>query len=117
MIEKYFAEILPKHTIDFKTLVILSDGMSGAELQSFMQSLAKYCVLNNIENCIAQKDIAEIWLQQNTLFISECSDDFMKALYKLKKNGISLRTLEEITKIPKSTLDYRFKKEVMNDDE
>lgn len=114
IIEKYFFGTLPGYKIDVKTLVILSDGMSGAEIQGFIQSLAKHCVLNGIKNKISQKQIAEIWLQQNTLFISENSDDFMKALYKLKKNGVSLRTLEEITKIPKSTLDYRFKKEGMN---
>ena len=71
-------------------------------------------VLNHLDKSISQKEIAEIWLQQNTLFISEKSDDYMKALYRLKMNGIPLRVLEEITKIPKSTLDYRFKKEGMN---
>lgn len=116
MIERYFSDTLPELNIDYKTLVILSDGMSGAEIQGFMQSLAKHCVLNNIKDTVSQKEIAEIWLQQNTLFISENSDDYMKALYRLKKNGVPLRTLEEITNIPKSTLDYRFKKEGMNDE-
>lgn len=116
MIEKFFCEKLPEYKIDIKTLVILTDGMSGAEIQSFMQALAKHCVIEGIKNNISQKQIAEIWLQQNTLFISENSEDFMKALYKLKKNGVSLRTLEEITSIPKSTLDYRFKKENLDDE-
>lgn len=116
MIQKFCSEKLSGYNMDLKTLTILSDGMSGAEIQSFMLSLAKFCVLRNIEGSISQKEIAEIWLQQNTLFVSENSDDYMKALYKLKKNGIPLRTLEEITSIPKSTLDYRFKKEGMNDE-
>lgn len=116
IIERFYSEKLSEYDIDIKTLTILSEGMSGAEVQSFMQSLAKYCVLENVNKVVSQKEIAEIWLQQNTLFVSENSDDFMKALYKLKKNGISLRTLEEITSIPKSTLDYRFKKEELNDE-
>lgn len=116
MIERFFAEKMPEFSVDLKTLTILSEGMSGAELQGFLLSLAKYCVLENISGSISQKEIAEIWLQQNTLFVSENSDDYVKALYKLKKNGIALRTLEEITGIPKSTLDYRFKKEGMNDE-
>ncbi len=115
MIEYYFSEKLPELNVDYKTLIILSDGMSGAELQGFMQSLAKHCVLNELST-ISQKEVAEIWLQQNTLFISENSDDYMKSLYKLKKNGVPLRTLEEITNIPKSTLDYRFKKEGISDE-
>jgi len=116
MIDFFCSEKLSEYDIDKKALTILSDGMSGAELQGFMQSLAKYCVLENLNGAISQKEIATIWLHQNTLFISENSDDFMKSLYKLKKNGISLRTLEEITNIPKSTLDYRFKKEALNDE-
>jgi SpoVK/Ycf46/Vps4 family AAA+-type ATPase len=116
MIERFCSEKLPEYKIDRKTLTILTDGMSGAEIQSFMLSLAKYCVLENKQGAISQKEIAEIWLQQNTLFVSENSEDFMKALYRLKKNGIPLRTLEEITSIPKSTLDYRFKREGMNDE-
>lgn len=116
IIERFCSEKLSEYDIDIKTLSILSEGMSGAEVLGFMQSLAKYCVLQNINKVVSQKEIAEIWLQQNTLFVSENSDDFMKALYKLKKNGISLRTLEDITGIPKSTLDYRFKKEGLNDE-
>lgn len=115
IIEQYFLEKLPNLKIDYKTLVILSDGMSGADLEEFLQSIAKHCVLNKLVK-LSQKEIAEIWLQQNTLFISENSDDYMKALYRLKKNGVPLRTLEEITNIPKSTLDYRFKKEGINDE-
>lgn len=116
MINRFCSDKLSDYSIDHKTLVILTDGMSGAEIQSFMLSLAKYCVLENKKGSVTQKEIAEIWLQQNTLFVSENSEDFMKALFRLKKNGISLRTLEEITSIPKSTLDYRFKKEGMNDE-
>lgn len=117
IIQRYCADTLPNCKIDQKTINILSDGMSGAEIQGFMQSLAKYCVLHGVQSSISQKEIAEIWLQQNTLFISENSDDYMRALYKLKQNGIPLRTLEEITKIPKSTLDYRFKKEGTNNEQ
>lgn len=117
MIDRFCSEKLPDYNIEHKTLTILTDGMSGAEIQSFMLSLAKYCVLENKKGSISQKEIAEIWLQQNTLFVSENSEDFMKALFRLKKNGIPLRTLEEITGIPKSTLDYRFKKEGMNDEQ
>lgn len=43
--------------------------------------------------------------------ISEDDGDFMKALSKLQKNGVSIRTLEAITGIPRSTLSYRFNKE------
>lgn len=116
MIEKFCLEKLKEYEIDIKTLIVLTEGMSGAEILNFLQALIKYTILKNIKNKISQKEIAEIWLQQNTLFVSENSDDFIKALYKLQKNGIPLRTLEEITQIPKSTLDYRFKKGGTNDE-
>lgn len=116
MIQRFCKEKLSEVMIDVKTLTILSEGMSGAEIEGFMQSLAKYCVLENVNDAISQKEIAEIWLQQNTLFVSENSDDYMKALFRLQKNGIPVRTLEEITGIPKSTLSYRFNKEGMRDE-
>lgn len=116
IIKQFCANKLPNYNTDINTLAILSDGMSGSAIQEFMQSLAKYCILQNIEGSISQKEIAKIWLQQNTLFISEKSADYMKALYRLKKNGVPLRTLEDITGIPKSTLNYRFKKEEITND-
>lgn len=117
IINKFYVEKLADYEIDIKTTILLSEGMSGAEVVNFMQALAKYCVLESRSKVISQKEISKIWLRQNTLFISDDSDGLMNALYKLKENGVSLRTLEEISNIPKSTLDYRFKKGVLNGDQ
>ena len=57
------------------------------------------------------EDIGKIWLKHAALYVSDESPDFIAALAKLKKGGISIRTLESITGIPKSTLSYRFNKE------
>jgi hypothetical protein len=65
---------------------------------------------------VNKKDIANVWIKQSTLFISEDSDAYTQALYKLSKSGISMRALEEITGIPKSTLNYRFNKEEKSDE-
>jgi len=65
-----------------------------------------------IYNCHQQiEEIGKIWLKHTTLYVSEDDGDFMKALSKLQKNGVSIRTLEAITGIPRSTLSYRFNKE------
>jgi SpoVK/Ycf46/Vps4 family AAA+-type ATPase len=110
MIDKFCSDIFSEYEVDKKTISVLSEGMSGADLKEFLLALAKYAVLKNIEGFISQKDVAEIWLKQNTLFVSETSEDYMLALSKLKDNGITLRLLEEITGIAKSTLSYRFNK-------
>ncbi|MGL5613969.1 AAA family ATPase [Cetobacterium sp.] len=111
IIENFIKNKLSSYQVDLKVLMTLTDGMSGAEIQSFLQSLIKYCLLKKEDNTIDSKEIIKIWLQQKVLFISESSDEYINELLKLKKNGIPLRTLEEITGIPKSTLDYKFKKE------
>ena len=111
IINKFLTETLNEYTIDVKTLTTLTEGMSGAQVCNFLQVLAKYCVMQHKTNLITKYDIASIWVKQSTLFINEDSDAYTRALYKLYKSGISIRTLEEITGISKSTLSYRFNKE------
>lgn len=106
------AEYLKDFQIDSKSLVVLTDGMSGAQMQTFLQSLGKYCVMNKEKGSVVSiEEIGKIWLKHAALYVSEDSDDFIAALSKLKKSGIPVRTLEAITGIPKSTLSYRFSKE------
>ncbi|MCK9547345.1 MAG: ATP-binding protein [Sphaerochaeta sp.] len=111
IVEHFCAEKLPEYRVDTKTATVLSEGMSGADVYEFMQTLAKSCVMEANHGEVGQKKIAEAWLTQNTLLMSGSGDDYMKALYELNIQGVPLRTLEEISGIPRSTLDYRFKKE------
>jgi SpoVK/Ycf46/Vps4 family AAA+-type ATPase len=108
IITKFWKEILNKYEFDMKTLVALTEGTSGAQINNFLQSVAKNCILYNKGNSIDKKDIVNAWLKQSTLFISENSETYTRALKNLNKNGIPMRMLEEITGIPKSTLSYRF---------
>ena len=81
-------------------------------MRTFCQSLGKYCVMNKEKGAsVSIEDIGKIWLKHAALYVSDESPDFIAALAKLKKGGISIRTLEAITGIPKSTLSYRFNKE------
>lgn len=117
MVNKFLQEYLAGYAIDENILTVLTDGMSGAQISSFMQSLAKHCVMNNVNpSKILIDDIASVWLKHTTLFISEDSEGYIKALFELSQNGVSMRTLERITGIPKSTLSYRFNKEVKSDE-
>ena len=67
------------------------------------------------ENVIEKEDIADVWIKQSSL-LSEDSDAYTRALYKLNKSGISIRALEKITGISRSTLSYRFNKEEKSDE-
>lgn len=112
MIEKSLQDFLKEYNIDLQILVVLTDGMSGAQIQTFLQALGKFCVMNKKKGAnISIEEIGKIWLKYTTLYVSQDDGDFMKALSKLQKNGVSIRTLEAITGIPRSTLSYRFNKE------
>jgi SpoVK/Ycf46/Vps4 family AAA+-type ATPase len=117
IINRFLDETLVEYKVDVKTLIILTEGMSGAQVCNFLQSLAKYCVMQSVKKNVTKKDIASVWVKQSTLFINEDSDAYTHALYKLNRSGISMRVLEEITGISKSTLSYRFSKEEKPDEQ
>lgn len=106
-IKKYFKNYL----IDSKIIAKLSSGMSGAQLCTYMGSLAKYFFMKKEkQDHVSYDDIASIWLKRETLFVQNNSDYFNRKLLDLKNSGIPIRTLENVTGIPKSTLSYRFNK-------
>lgn len=112
IIENSLQDFLKEYKLDSQILVVLTDGMSGAQMQTFLQSLGKFCVMNKKRGeTISIEEIGKIWIKHTALYISEDDGDFIKALSKLQKNGVSIRTLEAITGIPRSTLSYRFNKE------
>ena len=115
IIAKSLENMLTDYTMDISTIVKLTEGMSGAQITNFMQVIAKYCIMQNVNKTLTDNDIAGIWLKQSTLFISEDNDAYTKALYTLNKKGVSMRALEELTGISKSTLSYRFAKEEKSD--
>ena len=117
IISRFLSETLDEYKVDVKTLVVLTEGMSGAQVCNFLQSLAKYCVMQHKKDSVTKEDIANVWVKQSTLFINEDSAAYTHALNKLNKSGISMRTLEEITGISKSTLSYRFSKEEKSDEQ
>lgn len=112
IISKVLSEQLSEYQINLKNLVVLTEGMNGAQIQTFLRSLVKQCIINGKKGTkITNEEIAKIWLNHAALYISEDSDDFTSALLRLKESGVSIRALETITGIPKSTLSYRFNKE------
>lgn len=111
IVDKALLEYLSDYELDAKTLIVLTEGMSGAQMQSFLQSLAKFCVMSKDKgSTVSIEEIGKIWLKHAALYVSEDSDDFIAALLRLKQSGVPIRTLEAITGIPKSTLSYRFNK-------
>jgi SpoVK/Ycf46/Vps4 family AAA+-type ATPase len=108
IIGRFLQETLVNYHVDSETLIVLTKNMSGAQICSFLQSLARFCVMRNKNREIASEDIAGVWLKQSTLLAREDSETYDNALYELSKAGIALRVLEKISGIPKSTLSYRF---------
>ena len=117
IIVRFLTETLDDYKVDIKTLITLTEGMSGAQVYNLLHAIAKYCVMQQKKSNVSKEDIASVWIKQSSLFLSEDSDAYTHALYKLNKNGISVRTLEKITGISKSTLSYRFNKEEKADEQ
>lgn len=111
IIRKHIGEPNFLTSSNFDMLVILTDGMSGSQIRTFVESLIKHNILAGSSSQISANEIATVWLNHTTLFLSEDSEDFVNALKNLNKNGISMRDLEKISGIPKSTLSYKFKKQ------
>jgi SpoVK/Ycf46/Vps4 family AAA+-type ATPase len=111
IIRRFMQNILPEVSINIKTIVTLTENMSGAQICNFLQALARYSIMHGKKENIAKEDVIAIWLRQSTLFLSEGTESFDNALHELKKMGIPIRTLAKVAGIPKSTLNYRLHKE------
>lgn len=105
------AKYLPRCSIEISKIVSLTEGMSGSDIVMFVESIAKKNVLEHLGDSIDIKLVAELWLKSKALFINQDSDDYYKALVQLyDATGITYRTIEEITGIARSTLNYQVKK-------
>lgn len=115
IIENYLSKVLPNYETDKKTIQILSKGMSGAKLKNFLDSIAKYVIIERYNKKIDKEIIGKVWLEQKLLFVSKESQEYYFVIKELKDNGLSLRMLEQITGIPKSTINYNLKKGETNE--
>ncbi|MDR2387198.1 MAG: AAA family ATPase, partial [Deltaproteobacteria bacterium] len=64
IINLFLQNTLFKYEIDLKTVLILTEGASGAQVYNYLQALAKYCVINKKNKIISIKDIINVWLKQ-----------------------------------------------------
>jgi ATP-dependent 26S proteasome regulatory subunit len=111
IIRRFMQRTLPEYTVDIKTIVTLTETMSGAQICNYLQAIARYTIMQDKKGSIAKEDIVVVWLRQLTLFSTEGTESFDNALHELKKMGIPIRKLAEVTGIPKSTISYRLNKE------
>ena len=86
IIRKHIGEPNFLTSSNFDMLVILTDGMSGSQIRTFVESLIKHNILAGSSSQISANEIATVWLNHTTLFLSENSEDFVNALKNLNKN-------------------------------
>ena len=93
--------------IDYPRLLKFTEGMSTSRLKDLVNQVIKTYLLRDKANKITMEDFI------NSIFVIEKFDSSKDALinwaFQLSKKGLSLRELENITGIPKSTLSHRFK--------
>lgn len=114
LIQTQLAEYKKSLDCDFKLLVKMTEGISISRIKDLINQTIKSYLLSERNNKITINDfmhsIAAIEKFNNS------QDTTYQWAFELKNRGISLRDLESITNIPKSTLSNHFKKmEVVNE--
>ena len=106
-INKMLQEYKDYVEIDYPRLLKFTEGMSTSRLKDLVNQVIKTYLLRDKANKITMEDFI------NSIFVIEKFDNSKDALinwaFQLNKKGLSLRELENITGIPKSTLSHRFK--------
>lgn len=110
IIEYHVSKLLPGASFDIRKAVILTKGMNGSDITNLVESLAKRAILDNSDGNVSDEMLAKVWLNKHSLFVSSNSKEHITALKHLNDSGVSIRTIEAITGIPKSTISYHFKK-------
>lgn len=106
-IEKMLQEYKDCLEIDYPRLLKFTEGMSTSRLKDLVNQVIKIYLLSDKTNKITMEDFI------SSIFVIEKFDNSKDALinwaFQLNQKGLSLRELEDITGIPKSTLSHRFK--------
>lgn len=106
-IEKMLQEYKDCLEIDYPRLLKFTEGMSTSRLKDLVNQVIKIYLLSDKTNKITMEDFI------SSIFVIEKFDNSKDSLinwaFQLNQKGLSLRELEDITGIPKSTLSHRFK--------
>jgi AAA+ superfamily predicted ATPase len=97
---------------DLDLVVNLTEGMNGAQVCELVQSLARNKYISGSElSALRIEDITQAIFKQLTMATQNDSESLIKVIQNLRDKGISIRALEKITGIPRSTLSYRLNSE------
>lgn len=97
------------YTINENLLTMITVGTNCAQIIVLIKNLLKRCIIENLDKHIPDSLILKTWIEEQTHFSADNTEVFVY-LRKLNRLGITLRTLEDATGIPKSTLSYNFKR-------
>ena len=92
--------------LNLEILSKITEGLNGAQIKELIIASVKHYLINGKK--INNDDIVGILLRQLSLYSSN-SDEHLNILKQLNGQGVSIRTLERITGIPKSTLSYNLR--------
>ncbi len=110
MVRNFLESKTVEYKVDFKLICLLTDGMNGSEIKEFCNSITKHRLLSVESDEIKNDQIMNLWYRYNGVSPKNNDDELIKLLRKLKDSGLSIRNIEEITGIPRSTLSYKFGK-------
>lgn len=107
LLKKWFNEIILPHKVDIHLISKITEGINGACIKELIYTSAKKCLISQRDK-IETEDLIKTFVDLNTKHQNGSSvhTNFLK---KLHDNGVTLRLIEKLFKIPKSTLSYKFK--------
>ncbi|MHB0912945.1 MAG: AAA family ATPase [Armatimonadota bacterium] len=115
LLDKWLHDYNIERNLDCGLLAKATEGMNCAQIKELVVSTAKRALIGKDAFAeVRTLDVIAVLLQQMSMYSQDSMEVFTSILRRLKDSGVALRTLEEITGIPKSTLSYRLKKEVIN---
>lgn len=113
--EEMILKIIDRYnfSINFKInhAVKVTEGLSNSQIEDVFTSIIKIKIMNKyVDKTIEIDDLLKALLNKLTLYTSNSGHFQWEVLGELKEKGLTLRDLENITGIPKSTIEYNLKK-------
>ncbi len=110
LIYKWLHEIkIDYDEVDVEMIAKITEGISGALIKELIHTATKKCIILKTLKLTTDDFIISLAdLITSHQMSSKVSTDFLK---KLNSSGVSLRALEKLFKIPKSTISYKIKEE------
>ncbi|NHM28151.1 ATP-binding protein [Desulfofundulus sp. TPOSR] len=101
--------------LDIDLVAKVCEGMNCSQIKEIVSTTAKNLFVNYPGSTISTEDILKIIIKHVTLYSEKNSKEFWINIRQLRQRGVSLRVLERVLGIPKSTINDKIKGRWINE--